>query len=122
MPPHARLGRVGTDLTSAEPQMEKVLELVLKAAATPATILILGENGTGKTVLARAIHENSPQKDNAFVTANCPSLSRADCLAGRALQATPARFSRGFSQPSSRRRAQRLFWGRHSASPFPNHR
>ena len=64
------------DLTSNEPQMQKVLELILKAAATPATILILGENGTGKTVLARAIHENSPQKENAFVTANCPSLSR----------------------------------------------
>ncbi len=64
------------DLTSAEPEMQKVLELVLKAAATPATILILGENGTGKTVLARAVHENSPQKENAFVTVNCPSLSR----------------------------------------------
>src|SRR5882672_9048751 len=41
-----------TDLTSSEPAMQKVLELILKAAATPATILILGENGTGKTVLA----------------------------------------------------------------------
>lgn len=65
-----------TDLISAEPIMQKVLEMVLKAAATPATILILGENGTGKTVLARAIHENSPQKENPFVTVNCPSLSR----------------------------------------------
>jgi NtrC-family two-component system response regulator AlgB len=42
----------------------------------PATILIPGESGMGKTVLARAIHDRSPQKDNAFVTANCPSLSR----------------------------------------------
>jgi NtrC-family two-component system response regulator AlgB len=64
------------DLTSAEPAMQKVLDMVFKAAATPATILILGENGTGKTVLARAVHENSPQKENAFVTVNCPSLSR----------------------------------------------
>jgi NtrC-family two-component system response regulator AlgB len=50
--------------------------LAFKAAATPATILLLGESGTGKTVLARAIHENSPQKENAFVTVSCPSLSR----------------------------------------------
>jgi NtrC-family two-component system response regulator AlgB len=50
--------------------------LAFKAAATPATILILGESGTGKTVLARAIHDSSGQKDNAFVTVSCPSLSR----------------------------------------------
>jgi len=65
-----------TDLTTSEPALQKVFELAFKAAATPATILLLGESGTGKTVLARAIHENSPQKDNAFVTVSCPSLSR----------------------------------------------
>lgn len=64
------------DLTTTEPAMQKVLQMIFKAAATPATILILGENGTGKTVLARGIHENSPQKENAFVTVNCPSLSK----------------------------------------------
>jgi NtrC-family two-component system response regulator AlgB len=66
----------GTELASAEPAMQKVFDVVAKAAATPATILLLGESGTGKTVLARAIHANSAQKDNAFVTVNCPSLSR----------------------------------------------
>jgi len=65
-----------TELASAEPAMQKVFELATKAAATPASILLLGESGTGKTVLARAIHANSPQKDNAFVTLNCPSLSQ----------------------------------------------
>jgi two-component system, NtrC family, response regulator AlgB len=65
-----------TELTSAEPAMQKVLDMAFKAAATPATILLLGESGTGKTVFARALHANSPQKDNAFVTVNCPSLSR----------------------------------------------
>lgn len=64
------------ELASVEPAMQKVFELVDKAAATPATILLLGESGTGKTVLSRAIHARSPQKDNAFVTVNCPSLSR----------------------------------------------
>jgi NtrC-family two-component system response regulator AlgB len=65
-----------TDLTTAEPAMQKVVEVALKAASTPATIMIMGESGTGKTVLARAIHEHSSQKENAFVTISCPSLSR----------------------------------------------
>ena len=65
-----------TDLATAEPAMQKIIDLALKAAAAPATILLLGESGTGKTVLARAIHANSPQKENAFVTVSCPSLSR----------------------------------------------
>jgi len=64
------------DLTTAEPAMQKALDLAFKAAATPATILLLGESGTGKTVVARALHENSPQKENTFVTVSCPSLSR----------------------------------------------
>jgi NtrC-family two-component system response regulator AlgB len=64
------------ELTSTEPAMQKVFELTSKAAATPATILLLGESGTGKTVLARAIHADSQQKDHVFVTVNCPSLSR----------------------------------------------
>jgi NtrC-family two-component system response regulator AlgB len=64
------------DLTTGEPVMEKVFNLAFKAAVTPVTIMILGESGTGKTVLARAIHERSPQKDNNFVTVSCPSLSR----------------------------------------------
>jgi NtrC-family two-component system response regulator AlgB len=56
--------------------MQKVIDLAFKAAATPATILLLGESGTGKTVLARAVHTSSPQRENAFVTVSCPSLSR----------------------------------------------
>jgi two-component system, NtrC family, response regulator AlgB len=64
------------DLTTCEPAMQKALDLAFKAAATPATILLLGESGTGKTVVARALHEKSPQRDNAFVTVSCPSLSR----------------------------------------------
>ncbi len=65
-----------TDLTTVEPAMKKVFELALKAAGTPATIMLTGESGTGKTVLGRAIHENSPQRESAFVTVSCPSLSR----------------------------------------------
>lgn len=64
------------DLATSESAMQKVIDLAIKAAATPATILILGESGTGKGVLSRAIHDNSPQRENAFVTVSCPSLSR----------------------------------------------
>ncbi|PTY08220.1 sigma-54-dependent Fis family transcriptional regulator [Opitutaceae bacterium EW11] len=64
------------DLNSDEPAMQKMLQIAFKAAETPATILILGPSGTGKSVLAREIHRRSLQKDNAFVTVNCPSLSK----------------------------------------------
>lgn len=64
------------DLSSDEPAMQKILQMAFKAAETPATILILGPSGTGKSVLAREIHKRSPQKENAFVTVNCPSLSK----------------------------------------------
>jgi NtrC-family two-component system response regulator AlgB len=65
-----------TDLTSTDPAVQKVFEIAFKAANSPASIVILGESGTGKSILARAIHNNSPQKENAFVTVSCPSLSR----------------------------------------------
>lgn len=64
------------DFTSDEPAMRSVLEVVERAAGTRATILVLGENGTGKSQLARHVHEQSPLREGPFVTVNCPSLSR----------------------------------------------
>lgn len=64
------------DFQTTEPAMQRLQELAAKAATTPATILILGESGTGKSILARAIHQQSDRKENPFVTVNCPSLSR----------------------------------------------
>ena len=64
------------ELDSAEPAVRAVLAIAFKAAATPATILLLGPSGTGKSVLAREIHKRSAQRDAAFVTVSCPSLSR----------------------------------------------
>jgi two-component system, NtrC family, response regulator AlgB len=60
---------------TVEPAMERAFQLAFKAAAAPATVMLLGESGTGKSVLARAIHDRSPQRDKAFVTISCPSLS-----------------------------------------------
>jgi len=64
------------DFDSSEPSVQRVLQMAFKAAETAATILILGPSGTGKSILAREIHRRGAQKDNAFVTVNCPSLSR----------------------------------------------
>jgi NtrC-family two-component system response regulator AlgB len=64
------------DFGTEEPLVQKLFETATKAAASAATILLLGESGTGKSVLARALHKNSPRRDNAFVTVACPSLSR----------------------------------------------
>ncbi len=56
--------------------MREVMEVLLRAAKTPASILILGESGTGKSVAARAVHEKSHLADKPFVTVSCPSLSK----------------------------------------------
>jgi len=64
------------DLETGNEAMQKVLDVAFKAANSDTTILLLGENGTGKSVLARAIHHRSPRCHEAFVTVSCPSLSR----------------------------------------------
>jgi NtrC-family two-component system response regulator AlgB len=64
------------DLVTNAPAMQAVIEMAFKAANSDATVLILGESGTGKSVLARAMHARSPRRGRAFVTVSCPSLSR----------------------------------------------
>ena len=63
------------DLDSASPAMRQVLETARSVADTDATVLIRGESGTGKGVIARAIHRWSPRAERGFVVINCPSLS-----------------------------------------------
>ncbi len=65
-----------SEFISAEPSVQKALEIAFKAAETPATILVLGPSGTGKSVLAREVHARSGQREASFVTVNCPSLSK----------------------------------------------
>ena len=65
------------ELQSEEPEVRELYEMALRAATAEANILLLGESGTGKTVLARHIHRHSARAKEAFVTIHCPSLSPA---------------------------------------------
>jgi len=57
------------------PAMQRVLRLLKAYAPTAAPVLILGENGTGKELAAKALHTNSPRKNKPFVTMNCAALN-----------------------------------------------
>ena len=65
--------RVG-DLVSRSPLMQRVFEALPAIAASPSTVLILGETGTGKDLVARTIHDLSPRREAPFVAVNCGAL------------------------------------------------
>ncbi|MEO8201104.1 MAG: sigma-54 dependent transcriptional regulator [Gemmatimonadota bacterium] len=54
--------------------LREVLEIVEKVGPTPARVLITGENGTGKELVARAIHERSPRRGKPFIEVNCAAI------------------------------------------------
>jgi NtrC-family two-component system response regulator AlgB len=62
------------ELESMDPEVGRVLDVARRVAATDAAVLIRGENGTGKGVVARAIHAWSRRAEGPFVTVSCPSL------------------------------------------------
>jgi two-component system response regulator AtoC len=64
-------------IVAASPAMIDVLETIERAAEFKATVLLTGESGTGKEVLARAIHAQSPRRDEAFVAVNCGAIPEA---------------------------------------------
>ncbi len=57
------------------PKMREVINRLKAYAPTKATVLILGENGTGKELVAKALHTNSPRKGKQFVAMNCAALN-----------------------------------------------
>jgi two-component system, NtrC family, response regulator AlgB len=63
------------DLESDSPKVWAVLETATRASASDAPVLLRGESGTGKTVLARTIHSLSPRSKHPFTVVNCPALS-----------------------------------------------
>ncbi|MFW5836369.1 MAG: sigma-54 interaction domain-containing protein [Desulfovibrionaceae bacterium] len=62
------------DVVGKSPAMQTLFEALPVLAASEATVLILGETGTGKGLLARAVHNASPRKDGPFVKINCAAL------------------------------------------------
>jgi formate hydrogenlyase transcriptional activator len=62
------------EIVGSSPALKTVLSSVMKVAPTDSTVLITGETGTGKELIARAIHKGSQRADRAFITVNCASL------------------------------------------------
>jgi two-component system response regulator PilR (NtrC family) len=61
-------------LLGKSPPMQRVFDVLRKAASTRASVLLIGESGTGKELAARALHELSPRTDRAFVAVNCGAI------------------------------------------------
>jgi PAS domain S-box-containing protein len=62
------------DIVGSSPVLQSVLSSIVKVAPTDTTILISGETGTGKELIARAIHKRSRRSNQAFVSINCAAI------------------------------------------------
>ncbi len=71
---------IRSEIVGHSAAIRHVAEEIAQAAASNATVLIRGESGVGKELVARAVHNNSPRRDNVFVCLNCAALS-AELLA-----------------------------------------
>lgn len=64
----------GTEVIGNSPVMQRILDLVNRVIDQPITILLTGETGTGKTLLARFIHHHGPRRNKLFIEQNCGTL------------------------------------------------
>ncbi len=62
------------NLVGGSEEMRQLYEMVKEVAKSNTTVLVTGESGTGKELIARAIHFNSPRKDNPFIAVDCATL------------------------------------------------
>src|SRR6201996_3800979 len=62
------------EIVGASPALQTVLSSIVKVARTDSTVLITGETGTGKELIARAIHKHSQRSGQAFISVNCASI------------------------------------------------
>jgi formate hydrogenlyase transcriptional activator len=65
------------EIVGSAPALRRVLTQVERVATTDSTVLILGETGTGKELIARAIHNRSKRSNRAFVTVNCAEIPQS---------------------------------------------
>ncbi|HEX8907977.1 MAG TPA: sigma-54 dependent transcriptional regulator [Anaeromyxobacteraceae bacterium] len=64
-------------LVGSAPELQVVQEVLRRAAPTRATVLVLGESGTGRELVAQALHDASPRRDRPFVRVSCAARSQA---------------------------------------------
>ena len=62
------------DIVGSSPALQTVLSSIVKVAPTDSTVLVTGETGTGKELIARAIHKHSQRSGQAFISVNCASI------------------------------------------------
>ena len=62
------------EIVGSSPALKRVLSSIVKVAPTDSTVLITGETGTGKELIARAIHKASPRAGQAFISVNCAAI------------------------------------------------
>ncbi len=62
------------NIIGKSPQMQKVFQLIKQVANTSSNVIIYGKSGTGKELVAKAIHYNSPRKDKPFIAVNCSAI------------------------------------------------
>ncbi len=65
---------IKTEIIGSHPSIEKIMDTITRVASTNARVLIMGENGTGKELVARKIHELSNRSDESFVEVNCAAI------------------------------------------------
>lgn len=70
----ARNSLAALDIVGDDPRFAKVIEQAMLVARTDATVLLLGENGTGKEILASLIRRHSQREDKPFITVNCAAI------------------------------------------------
>jgi len=115
-----------TNVVGRSPALGRVLERVSQVAPTSSSVLLLGETGTGKELLAQAIHERSPRKARALIKVNCAalpaSLIETELLGHEkgaftgAIAAHPGRFESAAGGGSTGRAGRRRSW---SSTPTP---
>jgi DNA-binding NtrC family response regulator len=71
-----RTGHDFREIVGRSPSLARLLDQLALVAATESTVLILGETGTGKELVARAIHDRSPRRERPLVKVNCAALPR----------------------------------------------
>lgn len=64
------------DIIGQDPRFEQVIKYAKSAASSNSNILLLGESGTGKDIIAQAMHNDSPRRNNPFVAINCAAIPR----------------------------------------------